>query len=140
MGIAIRPARLVAVAAVVAATLLASAASAPARRGRVNARSLTKQLTAVVSIAAGAARSLAVPFPDALEYGNARYSGASRVLPPRPGTRGRSPDLADVKVLAASAVEGGSEYEVRVRNGNPAGTAAVRLEVIATTIEPLPHS
>jgi hypothetical protein len=36
-------------------------------------------------------------------------------------------------------VLGGSGYQVRVRNTSAHGTAPVRLEVTATTVEPLPH-
>ena len=53
---------------------------------------------------------------------------------------GPSPDLAEVRILEAQSVEGGSLYEVRVRNGNAAGSVAVRVTVTATTVEPRPHS
>jgi hypothetical protein len=99
-----------------------------------------KHATGFVSIPPHQARTLSVPYPDALEYGNARYSGRWIVLPPLPGARGRRPSIADVKALSAGEAEGGSLFRVRVRNDNPAGTAPVRLEVIATTVEPLPHS
>jgi hypothetical protein len=36
-------------------------------------------------------------------------------------------------------VLGGSAFQVRAHNGNAAGTATVQLQVIATTVEPLPH-
>ena len=53
---------------------------------------------------------------------------------------GPSPDLAEVRILEAQSVEGGSLYEVKVRNGNAAGSVAVRVTVAATTVEPRPHS
>jgi len=90
-----------------------------------------------VSIRAGATRTVRVPFPDALKYGNALYSGAVTFSW---SGGGPSPDLAEVRILEAQSVEGGSLYEVKVRNGNAAGSVAVRVTVTATTVEPLPHS
>jgi hypothetical protein len=104
------------------------------------ATAITKHASATLRIPPGATGTLVVPFPDALKYGNARYSGRSGVLAPKPGQKGRAPSLVKVKILAAEPVLGGSEYQARARNGNSAGTAAVRLYVTATTVEPLPHS
>ena len=104
------------------------------------ARSVVKTNTGFVSVPAQQTRTLSVPYPDALEYGNARYSGRWIVLVPPFGTKGRKPLIAAVKALSAGEAEGGSLFRVRVRNGNAAGTAPVRVEVIATTVEPLPHS
>ena len=42
-----------------------------------------------------------------------------------------------VQILESGAVLGGSEYRVRARNRN---TRPVRLQLTATTVEPLPHS
>jgi hypothetical protein len=120
--------------ALVAAVALAGAGSALA------ARSVIKTQAGFFNVPAQRTRTLSVPYPDALEYGNARYSGRWIVLPPLPGAKGRKPSIGDVKVLSAGEAEGGSLFRVRVRNSNPAGTAPVRLEVIATTVEPLPHS
>ena len=102
--------------------------------------SIVKRHSAAIVIAAGQTRTLTVPYPDALKYGNARYSGHAVVLAPRLGAQGRPPTLAKVKILEAQPVLGGSEFQARARNGNAAGTAAVRVSVTATTIEPLPHS
>jgi hypothetical protein len=104
------------------------------------ARSVVKSNTGFVSVPAQQTRTLSVPYPDALEYGNARYSGRWIVLLPRPGTKGSKPRISAVRALSAGEAEGGSLFRVRVRNGNAAGTAPVRLEVVATTREPLPHS
>jgi hypothetical protein len=93
----------------------------------------------VVRIGAEATRTVTVPFPDALEYGNARYAGRVVVLGAAGGAPGRRPRRTLVRILDAKPVLGGSEWQVRVRNRNPRGTAPVRLEVIATTTEPLPH-
>ena len=120
--------------ALVAALALGGAAAALA------ARSVAKSNTGFVSVPAQQIRSLSVPYPDALEYGNARYSGRWIVRLPPAGTDGREPKVSAVKALSAGEAEGGSLFRVRVRNENPAGTAPVRLEVIATTVEPLPHS
>jgi hypothetical protein len=121
-------------AALVAAVVLVGAGAAFA------AHSVIKTQVGFVSVPAQQTRTLSVPYPDALEYGNARYSGRWVVRLPLPRTKGRKPRIAAVKTLSAGSVEGGSLFHVRVRNGNAAGTAPVRLEVIATTVEPLPHS
>jgi hypothetical protein len=101
------------------------------------ASSVVKHAARTVSIRAGAVRTVGVPFPDALKYGNALYSGAVTLSW---SGGGPSPDLAEVRILEAQSVEGGSLYEVRVRNANAAGSVAVRVRVTATTVEPLPHS
>lgn len=95
-----------------------------------------KHHSATVTIAAGQTRTLTVPFPDALRYGNATYRGTHSVTAL---ASGRAPDPHLVRVLSAHSILGGSEYQVRIRNANPAGTAAVRVRVTATTVEPLPH-
>jgi hypothetical protein len=98
------------------------------------AASVTKNKIASVTLAAGATRTLSVPFPDALEYAGARYLGRHE-LAAEPGAPGSRPQLAKVAILESRAVEGGSLYLVRAHNGNAAGSAPVRLTVIATTIE-----
>jgi hypothetical protein len=104
------------------------------------ARSITKHQIGSISVPAGQTRTLTVPYPDALKYGNARYSGHT-TLELRPvGGAGRPASVKKVKILKAGSVEGGSAFQVRAYNGNLAGTSAVRLQVIATTAEPLPHS
>ena len=103
------------------------------------ARSITKNQIAILIVPAGATRAVDVPYPDALEYGNARYEGSvRRAVKPLAG--GHRPDLAKVRILEAQSVEGGSAYRVRAYNANASGTAPVRVTVTATTIEPLPHS
>ncbi len=129
-----RRARTTAINAAAALALAATLAAAALASG-----SLTKNRIDIVAIAAGHTRTLNVPYPDALEYGNARYSGRVVVLAPAAGARGGRPDLAKVRILSAQPALGGSLYRVRARNANAAGTAAPRLEVIATTVEPLPH-
>jgi hypothetical protein len=104
------------------------------------ASSITKHYTVTVAVPAGRSRTLAVPYPDALQYGNARYRGHAVLLAPAAGASGRRPDLAKVRIVDRGSVLGGSEYEARAINDNAAGTAAVRLSVTATTVEPLPHS
>jgi hypothetical protein len=123
-----------AAAAALAAALLVAVGTASATS------SITKNQTGFLNVPAGHTGTLTVPYPDALEYGNARYAGRVLVLAPRRGTKGRAPDLAKVRTLDAMSVHGGSGYQARAHNDNRPGTAAVRLEVTATTIEPLPHS
>ena len=103
------------------------------------ASSITKNSIASVDIQAGATRALSVPYPDALRYANARYSGHHEVAR-KPGARGSRPNLARVRILEAQSVEGGSLYRVRAHNANRSASTAVRLTVIATTVEPLPHN
>jgi uncharacterized protein (DUF111 family) len=134
MAASIRATRWAGAAALAAAALLAAVGAASATSP------ITKTQVGFLTVAAGHTGTLTVPYPDALEYGNARYSGRVLVLVPRPGTKGRVPDLAKVRILDAMSVQGGSGYQARAHNGNRAGTAAVRVEVVATTIEPLPHS
>jgi hypothetical protein len=112
--------------------LLATAAAAAA------ARSITKNQIGFLTLPPESTGTLNVPYPDALEYGNARYSG-SHELRRKPHSTGSAPDLAKVRILAAGSAEGGSLYRVRAHNANAAGTAPVQLIVTATTIEPLPH-
>jgi hypothetical protein len=105
----------------------------------VLAAAIVKHSVDIVGLPAGHARTVNVPFPDALKYDNARYSGRVVVLGAFPGTPGRRPRRALVRIQRAQPAVGGSEWQVRVRNDNPSGTAPVRLEVIATTTEPLAH-
>jgi hypothetical protein len=99
---------------------------------------VTKHHYGATTIAAGQTRTVTVIYPDALEYGNASYSGSVRVVALASG--GRAPDLVKVRILTRGSALGGSEYQVRAHNTNARGTAPVRLEVTATTVEPLPHS
>lgn len=46
------------------------------------ATSVTKHFTGFFAIPARQTRTLFLPYPDALEYGNARYSGRTVVLGP----------------------------------------------------------
>jgi hypothetical protein len=115
----------------VAATLLTAAAA-------IAASSITDRSSAFFKVPPGTTRTLNVSFPDALKYGNAIYSGKYVVQAVK--SHLTPPDLAKVKVLYAGTVLGGSAYDVRAHNANPAGTAAVRINVTATTVERLPHS
>jgi hypothetical protein len=101
--------------------------------------SIVRLATRTLSIPAGQTRTLTVAYPDALEYGNARYSGQVALLGPPHGTKGRKPDLGKVRILERQSVEGGSAFQVRADNANAPGSAAVRLVVSAKTVEPLPH-
>jgi hypothetical protein len=120
----------------VAATVVALAATAVVA---LAASQVVKHASKVVAVPAGATRTVTVPYPDALEYANARYRGHVSVLAPADSAPGRAPDLVKVTIVRAGSVLGGSEYQARVHNGNSAGTAAVRISVVATTVEPLPH-
>ncbi len=106
--------RLAALAAVGVLSCGAGAATALAAGGKVLHQSGT------YSVAAGKSRSVAVPFPDALEYGGSRYSGSVRILSSSGG----------FKILSRGSCLGGSEYCVKVHNG---GRATARFKVTATT-------
>jgi len=121
------------IAAAGAATALLAAAAAAIAAG-----SITKHNARIAELAPGETRTITVPYPDALEYGNARYF-ATIGTGVEPGARGSKPNLKRVKILEDHSVQGGSGFQVRARNGNAAATAAVQIEVIATTVEPLPH-
>ncbi|HEY1778229.1 MAG TPA: hypothetical protein VGG41_18880 [Solirubrobacteraceae bacterium] len=114
-----------------AAALLVSATA-------VAAGSITKAAVGTVTLTPGSTRTLSVPYPDALEYGNARYSGV-HVLKRKPFSAGSRPLLAKVRILSAQSIEGGSLYSIRADNANAPGTAPVELIVTARTVEPLPH-
>ena len=117
---------------------LALALTAAAATAGLAASSVTKNGFATATLAPGATRTVNVPYPDALEYGNARYLGRHS-LERKPGARGSTPALAKVRILEAQSTEGGSLYTVRAHNANAAGTAPVLLTVTATTVEALPH-
>ncbi|HEY7966420.1 MAG TPA: hypothetical protein VID68_05290 [Solirubrobacteraceae bacterium] len=102
----------------------------------LGASSVVKHAVRSSIVRAGAVRTVRVGFPDALKYGNALYSGAVTLSW---SGGGPAPDLAAVRILEAQSVEGGSLYEVKVRNANATGSVAVRVTVTATTVEPLPH-
>jgi hypothetical protein len=119
-------------AATVAVALLAATAA-------LAANALVKHARGSVTLRPGQAGAVRVPYPDALEYGNAIYRDTVTKMD-LPGGHGRRPDLAKVEILSSHSILGGSEYEVKARDGNAAGTAPVRVTVVTTTIEPLPHS
>jgi hypothetical protein len=133
MGISALRLRWAGVAAIAAGALLAASAA-------IAASSVTKHFIGFFKVPAGQTRMLSIPYPDALEYGNATYSGRDIVRAVKFGPKLRAPDLTKVRILYAGSVQGGSSFEVRAHNANAAGTAAVRVEVIATTVEQLPHS
>jgi hypothetical protein len=118
-------------------TLLAAGSAAAA--GTSTKSEISASNMGFVQIPAGQTRTVDVPYPDALEYANARYSGRVVVVATL-GASARAPKLRLVTILSRGSVLGGSEYEVRAHNGNPPGTAPVRLDVTATTHEPLPHT
>jgi hypothetical protein len=54
---------------------------------------------------------------------------------PDPAVGGRRPKLSLVRVLRSGSAEGDSVLRVRIRNGNPLGTLAVRAAIVAITRE-----
>jgi len=123
------------------ALVLASAALATSQ--------LVRHASRFATLVAGQTQTITVPFPDALKYSGARYFGHvsirygysyARLARAYVAMGHQRPDLTKVKILRSGSVLGGSEFQARVRDGNPAGTAPVIVLVTATTVEPLPHS
>ena len=50
------------------------------------------------------------------------------------------PTQEQVAILSAHSILGGSEFQVQAHDGNADATAPVRVTVVTTTLEPLPHS
>jgi len=119
--------------------IAAALALAPATAAAGAASDVVKRATRTVRIAAGKTRTVDLPYPDALKYGNATYSGKVIVLGAVRGAAGTAPRRGLVSVLDAGSVLGGSEYMARIHNANVKGSAPVRVEVLARTVEPLPH-
>jgi hypothetical protein len=103
----------------------------------VAAASTTKRSVKSFPIQAGKTKTFTVSYPDALKYGGSRYSGTVKVLPPAKVKQGQmQPDLSKVKVLGKGPAQGGSVFQVRIRNSNATGTATPRVRVTAITVEP----
>ncbi len=97
---------------------------------------ITLHNTKTFTVGAGKTQTFKVAYPDALKFGGSTYSGTVRILPPSKTARGSTPSLAEVRVLSKGPSLGGSVFAVKVRNGNNAGTAPVRVRVTATTVLP----
>jgi len=118
------------------AVLAGLAASAALVASAYGAATVSKRATRTATVAAGRTKTIYVPYPDALKYGGATYSGSVAILPPAAGAHGSAPSLAKVTISSRGEALGGSEYRVVVRNANASGTAPVRVRVTATTREP----
>jgi hypothetical protein len=93
-----------------------------------------KHTTKTFTLAAGATKTFDVGYPDALKFGNAKYSGKVEILKPTKVGKGqKAPDLKKVKVLSKGSAVGGSVYRAKVKNGNAKGTAPARVRITATT-------
>jgi hypothetical protein len=77
-----------------------------------------------------------VPYPRALEYGNATYAGDLTVLGPSPTEHGRKPDLRKVHIKSQGSALGGSQYSATIVNANAARSAPVRVVITTTTTLP----
>jgi hypothetical protein len=99
-------------------------------------RALVKRDVRTVSLRAGHVTTINVPYPDALEFAGARYSGSVRLLPPPAGETGRRPSLQLITILYRGPAEGGSLFRVRMRNVNPPGTLPARAVLTAITRVP----
>jgi hypothetical protein len=81
----------------------------------------TKSKSKTVSVPAGATRTIVVAYPNALRYGDAKYSGSVKVL------------SGKVRILSRGATQGGSAYRARVRN---TGSSTASVKVTAKTTRP----
>ena len=111
--------------------LLACAAIAQAASAAPH--TLVKRDMRTVALRPGRTTTVTVPYPDALEFGGARYSGTVKILLPPPGARGRRPTLRLIKLLSDGPAEGESLFRVRIRNDNPPGTLPARAVIVALT-------
>ncbi len=111
--------------------LLACAAIAAAASAAPSA--LVKRDMRTVALRPGRTATVNLPYPDALEFGGARYSGTVKILLPPPSARGRRPTLHLIKLLSDGPAEGGSLFRVRIRNDNPPGTLPARAVIAALT-------
>jgi hypothetical protein len=98
----------------------------------------THQLHAISTfrLAAGKTRQFSVAYPDALEYGGAKYSGSVTVLAPSASEHGSKPSLHKVHIRSRGSALGDSQYAATVHNFNALGTASVRVKLTATTTLP----
>jgi hypothetical protein len=99
----------------------------------VAASGTTLHTTKTFSLKADQTRTFKVTYPDALKYGKSKYSGKVQILRPTNGAHGSQPSLRKVHILSKGSCVGGSVLCVKVRDGNKAGTAAVRVKITATT-------
>jgi len=111
----------------VGAVVLACCATALATGGD---RTLTAKQT--FNLKPGATKTFQLAYPDALEYGGAKYSGKVKLLKPT-GHHGVTASLSLVKVVSQSSCMGGSEYCVKVDNTNAANSGSVRVAVTTQT-------
>jgi hypothetical protein len=111
-------------------------AALPAAAASAGASVVVKRHEETVSVLPARTSTFEVSYPDALEFGDAVYSGTVRLLGPNPDVGGRRPKLSLVRVLSSGSAEGDSVLRVRIRNANPLGTLAVRAEIVAVTREP----
>lgn len=116
--------------------MLACAALALATPAVGASTPLAKRQVRTVLLRPGRVTTASVPYPDALEFGGARYSASVKLLPPPAGEPGRRPNMRLIKILARGPVEGGSLYRVRIRNANAPGTLPARAVLTATTRVP----
>lgn len=94
---------------------------------------VTLHKTKTFKLASAKTKTFKVGYPDALKYSGSTYSGKVKILPPAKGSKGKKPTLGKVKILSQGSCLGGSDFCVKVRNGNSASAAAVRVRVTATT-------
>ena len=112
------------------ALTVAVGAGAQAAGGTVRRHSETVELYDARTI------TVNVPYPAALEFAGATYSGAVRIIGAPAAVGGRRPRAALVRVLSDGSAEGGSVFRVRIRNSNPTGTLADRAVITAITVIP----
>jgi hypothetical protein len=112
--------RLAAVTAIVCVAALSVASVAVAAIVKSNSKS--------VNLGARSTKTVTVPYPDALKFGNAKYSCKWKITGVEPGK---------VKILSHGSVNGGTACQVKAHNpAAPSVDAGVKFTVIATTTRP----
>ena len=112
--------RLAAVTALVCVAALSVASVAMA--------AIVKSNSKTVTLGARSTKTVTVPYPDALKFGNAKYSCKWQITGVEPGK---------VKILSHGSAEGGTVCRVKARNpAAPSIDASVKFKVIATTTRP----
>jgi type II secretory pathway component PulL len=89
---------------------------------------IVKSNKKTINLGAKSTKTVTVPYPDALKFGNARYTCKWQIRGVEPGK---------IKILSHGSVNGGTACAVKAHNpAAPSIDAGVKFTVIATTIRP----
>jgi hypothetical protein len=82
---------------------------------------VTKSKSKSVTITAGTTKTVVVPYPDALKFGNAKYSCTVKVV------------TGTAKVVSKGSAQGGSVCQAKIK---ATGNGNAKVTVTAKTVEP----